>query len=111
MNGDSREGPVALSVEATVEKAIGSLPAALRGSLGTARAAEYEVVYRPIGEAVDHYRRSAGLVGLSPVEQARLTDAYGVWISDIGVILIRGDHPNLRGLSPTAAEQFIAHVV
>ncbi|HLH15424.1 MAG TPA: hypothetical protein VKV16_11585 [Solirubrobacteraceae bacterium] len=34
-----------------------------------------------------------------------------MWIRDLGVILIRGDHPGLRGLEPTALEQFIARVV
>jgi hypothetical protein len=107
----AREGPLAVSVAATVEKAIASLPDALRSSLGTARAAEYEVVARPIGEAVDHYRRSGGLPGLPPAEQARLENAHGVWISELGVVLIRGDHPVLCGLDASAAEQFIAHVV
>lgn len=65
----------------------------------------------PVGEAVDRYLLSAGFGGLPSAEQARLANAYGVWISEIGVILIRGDHPDLRGLSPQAAEQFIARLV
>jgi hypothetical protein len=108
---DPESVSISLDVAATVDKAIASLPDSLRRSLGSVRAAEYEVVHRPIGEAVDHYRRSAGLPGLPPAERARLASAYGVWISDLGVILIRGDHPTLGGLSSSAAEQFIARVV
>jgi hypothetical protein len=105
------EDPVAVNVQATVQNAIASLPASHRRLLEEVGAIEYEVVDRSIGEAVDHFRRSAGLPGLPPAEKARLAGAYGVWIRDLGVILIRGDHPQLRGLAPAAAEQFIARVV
>jgi hypothetical protein len=102
---------VPIDVAATVDKAMASLSGALRASLGRVQAAEYEVVNRPIGEAVDHYKRSAGLDGVATAEKARLANAHGVWIREIGVILIRGDHPALRGLSARAAEQFVARVV
>jgi hypothetical protein len=102
---------VAIDVRATVQKAVASLPASYRHFLEGAGGIEYEVVGQPIGDAVDHFRRSAGLPGLPPAEKRRLADAYGVWIRDLGVILIRGDHPRLRGLEPAAVEQFIARVV
>lgn len=110
MREDGKES-VAVDVRATVQKAVASLPASYRQLLQDAGAIQYEVVDRPIEEAVDHFRRSAGLPGLSRAEKNRLADAFGVWIKDLGVILIRGDHPRLRGLAPAAVEQFIARVV
>jgi hypothetical protein len=111
MREGAREKSVAVDVSATVQKAMASLPAPHRGLLEGVGAVEYQVVDEPIGEAADHFRRSAGLSGLSRAERNRLADAYGVWIKDLSVILIRGDHPRLRGLSPAAVEQFIARVV
>lgn len=111
MREDAGEGSVAVDVRATVQKAMASLPPSYRSLLEGVGALEYEVVDQPIGEAVDHFRRSAGLADLPRVERNRLADAYGVWIKDLGVVLIRGDHPRLLGLSPSAAEQFIARVV
>lgn len=102
---------VAVDVRATVQKAMASLPAPYRQLLQGVGALQYEVVDQPIGEAVDDFRRSAGLPSLSTAEKNRLADAFGVWIKDLRVVLIRGDHPRLRGLAPTAVEQFIARVV
>jgi hypothetical protein len=111
MREGAEEESVAIDVRATVQNAMASLPTSYRRLLEGVGAIEYEVVDRPIGEAVDHYRRSAGLPGLPQAEQKRLADAYGVWIKDLGVVLIRGDHPQLRGLAPAAVEQFISRVV
>jgi hypothetical protein len=111
MREDPGEKSVAVDVRATVQKAMASLPPLYRPLLEGVGALEYEVVDQPIGEAVDHFRRSANLAALPRVERNRLADAYGVWIKDLGVVLIRGDHPRLLGLSPSAAEQFIARVV
>jgi hypothetical protein len=110
MREDGRES-VAVDVRATVQNAMASLPAPYRQLLRGVGALQYEVVDQPIGEAVDDFRRSAGLPGLATAEKTRLTDAFGVWIKDLHVVLIRGDHPRLRGLEPTAVEQFIARVV
>jgi hypothetical protein len=107
----ANERSVAIDVPATVKNAMASLPAEHRRVLEGVGAIEYTVVHEPIGDAVDHFRRSAGLLGLPQAERSRLADAYGVWIKDLGVVLIRGDHPRLQGLSPAAAEQFIARVV
>src|ERR1700676_3660112 len=110
MQEGAGEESIAVDVRATVQNAIASLPASYRRLLGVG-AIEYEVVEGLLGQAVDHFRRSAGLPGLSRDEETRLTGAYGVWIKDLEVILIRGDHPQLRGLEPAAVEQFIARVV
>jgi hypothetical protein len=108
---DAEESGVAVDVVATVDSAVASLPLELRQPLRLAGVAKYQVVNQPIGEAVDHFRLSAGLTGLPATEQSRLASAFGVWIQDLGVVLIRGDHPTLRGLSGPAAEEFIARVV
>jgi hypothetical protein len=108
------EGAVAVDVRATVERAMASLPAPYRSLLeraGALGALEYAVVDQPIGEAVDHFRQSAGLEPLPGWERRRLADGFGVWIRDLSVILVRGDHPRLQGLESAAAEQFIARVV
>jgi hypothetical protein len=111
MREGASEESVAVDVSATVQNAMASLSAAHRQLLRGVGAIEYTVVHEPIGNAVDHFRRSAGLSGLPRTERSRLADAYGVWIKDLSVVLIRGNHPRLRGLSPAAAEQFIARVV
>lgn len=111
MREGAEDESVVIDVRATVRNAMASLPASYSGLLKSVGAIEYEVVDRPIGEAVDHYRRSAGLPGLPRSEQRRLAAAYGVWIRELRVVLIRGDHPQLRGLEPSAVEQFICRVV
>jgi hypothetical protein len=103
--------PIAIDVSATVERAMAALPAEHRRVLEGVGATEYATVYEPIGDAVDHFRRSAGLPGLLRAEKHRLANAYGVWIKDLSVVLIRGDHPRLRGLSSDAADQFVARTV
>jgi hypothetical protein len=98
-------------VHATVKNAMASLTASHRQLLEGVGAVQYEVVTQQLGQAVDDFRLSAGLQGLPRAERTRLGAAFGVFIKDLGVILIRGDHPRLRGLEPVAAEQFIARVV
>lgn len=106
-----REGPVAVDVRATVERAMASLPTGQRRLLENIGADRWQVVNGAIGETVDEFRLSAGLAGLSGTAKRQLAEAYGAWIKELRLILIRGTHPGLRGLSPAAAEAFIAHVV
>jgi hypothetical protein len=75
--------PITIDVSATVERAMAALPAEHRRVLEGVGATEYATVYEPIGDAVDHFRRSAGLPGLLRAEKHRLANAYGVWIKDL----------------------------
>jgi len=63
MREGAKDGSMAVDVRATVQNAMASLPAPLRRLLESVGATRYEVVGQTIGEAVDHFRRSAGLPG------------------------------------------------
>lgn len=109
MSRGTREGPVATDVDATVKKAWDSLPAEHRQLLETIGAHQYCVVDEPIGTAVDGFRRSAGLGGLSARAKKRLAAAYGAWISELKIVLINGSHPELATLTAQTVEAFVAH--
>jgi hypothetical protein len=101
-------------VPADAEEIVGmawdSLPAAHRRLLETLGASRWRVVSEPLGVAVDGFRRSAGLPGLTHSAKKRLAEAFGVWIQELRVVLINAAHPDLAGLSAAAAEGFLARV-
>jgi hypothetical protein len=101
---------VAVDVEATVEKAWASLPAEHRQLLEVVGADQHCVVYESLGDAVDSFRQSAGLPPLTAAAKRRLAKAFGAWIRELRIVLINGSHPDLFGLSPSAAEAFVARL-
>jgi hypothetical protein len=97
-------------VERIVDLAWASLPLDHRKLLESIGASQRCVVEEPLGEAVDAFRRSAGLRGLSAAAKRRLAPALGVWVQELGIVLVNADHPALVGLSEIAAERFIARL-
>jgi hypothetical protein len=110
MSREAKSGHVAIDVDVTVAKAWASLPPAHRKLLEVVGASQWCIVDQPIGDAVNELRVSAQLSPLGVPACRRLAPAYGAWIKELRVVLIRGTHPGLRGLSATAAEAFIAHL-
>lgn len=98
------------SVEEIVENAWRRLPSAHRQVLEIIGASQRCVVYEPIGIAVDAFRRSAGLPGLTQEAKTRLAPAFGAWAQELRIVLISASHPDLVGLSEAATERFIARV-
>ena len=93
-----------------MDLAWASLPHSHRKLLESIGASQRCVVREPLGSAVDGFRLSAGLPGLSQQAKLRLGPAFGVWIQELGIVLINAAHPALVGLSGVATERFVARL-
>jgi hypothetical protein len=99
-----------LEVERIVDLAWESLPLPHRKLLESIGASQRCVVEEPLGGAVDSFRLSAGLRGLSRQAKLRLVPAFGVWVQELGIVLVNAAHPALVGLSDVATERFVARL-
>ncbi len=85
-----------------------SLPPAHRALFEAIGASQWQVVYQPLGAAVDGLLRSAGHRALSPPAQRKLDLALGVWIQELRIILVHAGHTKLADLDKATYEAFIA---
>lgn len=108
MNGGE---PGALErAEKVIERAWSCLPAAHKRLLVEVGASQWRVVAGPLGRVADDFLRSAGAPSWPAAEREEVDHAFGVWIPELRIVLVRCDHPNLTGVDPRTWEQFLARV-
>jgi hypothetical protein len=95
---------------AIVRRAWDSLPPAGRELLETIGAAQWEIVAEPLGVAADDYLRSAGHAGFKPAVRDELDRAFGVWIRELRIVLIRVGHAEMQDLDVRSREMHLSQV-
>jgi hypothetical protein len=73
-------------------------------------AAQWDVVSQPLGTAADGFLQSAGVERWPSNVRADVDRAFGVWVRELRIVLIRDNHPKFDGLNSETCEEFIARV-
>lgn len=93
-----------------VDLAWEELPASHRGLLESIGASQRLVVDRPLGNAVNELRQSAGVRRLGDAAIKRLDKSLGVWIADLRLVVIDAGHEKHRMLDRTSYEIALARI-
>lgn len=108
--GARRPGDVGPDAREIVQLAWESLPAADRALLEVIGASQWQVTTGPLGDAANALLRSAGYSGFGVAMRDELNRALGVWLRELRIVLIWGDHPKLEGLDRQSREAFLSRV-
>jgi hypothetical protein len=87
-----------------------SLPARHKQLLESIGASQWQVVRTPLGTAANEFLESAGERLWLPAVRRDADRAFGVWLRELRIVLIRDGHPKLAGLNDATLEEFIARV-
>jgi hypothetical protein len=93
-----------------VQLAWRDLPKPHRLLLENVGAAQWRVVDQPLGRFVDDLLCSAGYAALQDRNRRELDQAAGVWVQQLGVVVIDAGHDALAGLDASSYESMIARV-
>jgi hypothetical protein len=96
--------------EEVVKVAWDRLPRPHRNLLESIGASQWEIVLGPLGEVADNYLRSARERRWPESARAEANRAFGVWVRELRIVLIRENHPKLAGLDAPTREEFLARV-